>query len=528
MTKKGIFRSLASRILLLAACLLVLPLFLHTLLLYWKEYSLAIEDAQEMLEMVGEGERAFLEERITIDWEVLQTVGLSPERFSLPFAMKEVAKPPQKKGLFVAGSPTASELWIGRELPHGRALVIPFSYEDLLQMFSHLEKAPFLVDFALRETKGPLLVGKVQPEDALEVVYPLLDTNIELVFSASKEEVVALYRKEMFGNLFSLLFFVSVVGGCLVVFLTRKIEKPFLHLVDVMARIGEGSMQARYSPDKMGFEIDEVGKRLNEMLDRFFCVQETLHQEKIERGRLAEELRIGREIQRKLLPKTLLATERVEMGAAYVAAGEVSGDFYDCWELQDGSTCFYVADTVGKGIGACLYALGLRSALRMASLQTTKLEEIVSQANQHVWRDMHQDSMFFTTWIGILDPKESTLTYCSQGHPPALLLRNHKILPLTTEGIALGVVEIDTLFCQKERLQPGDRLLLYTDGVLECRSPEGEWYGMERLYQFLHQSAALPIPSVLSSLEQDLERFATAHVPLHDDWTALILGVGPF
>ncbi len=358
-----------------------------------------------------------------------------------------------------------------------------------------------------------------QNPDILQVDEPLQGKFLEV--SVPKDEILALHQSEYYYRFATLVLFVGVLGGGCVYLLTRRVSRPLKQLCHTMERVSEGAIHVRYKPDWMGFEINALGKQFNQTLDSMQFHAAQAEQQKIQREKLAEELKIGREIQKSLFPNNVESFKGLQIASRFLPAKELNGDFSDLFHLEDGSIVMVICDTAGKGIPACLFSLGLRSMIRSLASTTSDLSEIVVQANNLFWLDARQSGMFATLWIGIFDPKKKILTYCSQGHPPALLLHKGEVKELWTGGISLGAQKLETVPTKQIELHAEDLLLLYTDGVVEAHDPNNNLYGKDNLSQFFISSQK-NIPEKISDLLiDDVNRFCNGALQ-HDDLTFIL------
>src|SRR5690606_2330990 len=230
----------------------------------------------------------------------------------------------------------------------------------------------------------------------------------------------------------------------------------------------------------------------------------------------------GHEIQESLLPKNIPGLAGLEIATRYIAAKEVNGDFYELFKLSNGDLLIAVCDIAGKGISACLFALGLRSILRALASVETDLTELVRKANDLYSIDAYEASMFATLWIGIYNPKNQVLTYCSQGHLPALVLRGAQIKELWTAGIAMGAQKVDVIPVQTFQLEKGDLLVLYTDGIIEAHNPERELFKKTRLYELLVNQQKKSVEQIADRVIEEVQIFSGG-ASQHDDMTLLLV-----
>jgi sigma-B regulation protein RsbU (phosphoserine phosphatase) len=238
------------------------------------------------------------------------------------------------------------------------------------------------------------------------------------------------------------------------------------------------------------------------------------------REKLAEELRIGHDIQASLLPSHVPGLAGIDIATGILPAREVNGDFYDLFRLESGKLLIVVCDMAGKGISACLYSVGLRSMIRSFARLSEDVAEIVRQTNDLFWLDAHESSMFATLWLGIYDPIKHLLVYCSQGHPPALLRRGTHLQQLWTDGIALGAQKVEVIPTKEITLHKDDLLIFYTDGVIEAHDPYKQLYGKKRLEEFLLRKKRETAQQIVDQLIEEVHVFSQG-APQHDDITLI-------
>ncbi len=200
---------------------------------------------------------------------------------------------------------------------------------------------------------------------------------------------------------------------------------------------------------------------------------------------LERELEIGRQIQTGFLPKEIISPTGWEISAFFRAAKEVSGDFYDVFPLANGCQAFIVGDVTDKGVGAALYMALYRTLLR-AYLSTKEfvgkdtkngLSEAASFVNNYICK-VHHSVMYLTAFMAILDPSSGILTFVSAGHDfPLVARKNRDIEELKPTGPAIGIFEDRVFGLGEIRLEAGDALLAYTDGLLDLRNSAGSSFG---------------------------------------------------
>jgi serine phosphatase RsbU (regulator of sigma subunit) len=500
-TKKTHFKgSLARRAFLISLALLILPLLIHSFLLYAREIRLEEALIRTDLKALGAQTAQKITAQIHTDWELL-----AGDAGALP--RKTIDLPPSAPARFAQIDPSKDILLVGIAISDTHALVTEHSLSSLLALPA---EPSFPIDLSLQ----PL------PQDQWQEAFPLPDTNLTLTAGTSKQRIYDLKTSHLLFRIGSFLLIVVVIGGGAVYFLLWKTYRPLNALRLTMERVSDGAIHSRYTPHLWGFELNAIGNYFNETLDAVLRHQAATETEKIAREKLARELQLGHQIQASLLPRALPSLHTLDIGTGCLPAKEVGGDFYDIFPLPSGKCLILVADLAGKGISACLFSLGLRSSLRALATTTDDLSHIVSKANDLFLLDAKETGEFATLWIGLLDAR--TLHYISLGHPPTLLKRSGQVVELSTHHPALGLMPLDALQPAHRALEEGDELLLYSDGVTEAHNPTQELYGLQRLKTAFLNTQGLTAQNSADKLLQDVERFS-AGASQHDDLTLLLI-----
>ena len=215
----------------------------------------------------------------------------------------------------------------------------------------------------------------------------------------------------------------------------------------------------------------------------------------------------------------------VNLRASMNTAKEVGGDFYDYFPIDDDRICFLIADVSGKGTPAALFMMTSKTMIKDYALTQDSTSAIFTAVNARLCEN-NEAGMFATAWIGILDTRTLPLLYTHAGHNYPMLLRKGQPCEdlRKVHGLFLGGMEF-TRYRQGElQLEPGDRLLLYTDGVVEAHDPKNELYGEDRLKSVLESTRELPGEQVLARVFEDVSVYATG-VPQFDDITMVVLTI---
>ncbi len=504
--------TLALRVILVSLALLVIPLFLHSLFLYREEYKSTLEDVKENLNLAAKADVALLEERLALQWQMLD---MNPD-LGVP-----INTPVGSADHFVYFR--RGYFYVGKKITLSDSKAFKTSANEVMQELTSFEKGSYPFSLAILDAQGNVLVGSKISSPLFEEL-PIKNADFSLYLSIPIETIEKLHKEWYLFHFLSLLFFVGLIGGFLVWLVTRRISRPLKELCKSMQKVGDGAFHVRYTPDRMGFEINALGKQFNTTLDQLFEKTKEAQKEKMGRERLAEELKIGREIQHSLFPKELPEFQGLDIAAGFLPARQVGGDFYDLFPLDDGRLMIAIADTAGKGISACLFSLGLRAMLRTLAAKGENITDIILNANDLFFKDAYQKGMFITLWLGIYDPKTNGIEFCSQGHPAAYLLKEGSLEKLWTPGIAMGASKLDTVETKKEKLEKGDILILYTDGIIEAHDMDENIFGVKKLEEFLLLSPKTSMHKFVDRTIKEVENFCQ-NAPQHDDITILFINL---
>ncbi len=250
---------------------------------------------------------------------------------------------------------------------------------------------------------------------------------------------------------------------------------------------------------------------------------ERLTLEMVDNERMKREMQLANEIQRTFLPEHLPAIPGWEVDVHWHPARQVSGDFYDAFQLPDGRFGFVVADVSDKGIPAALYMTVTRTLVHASAMDGESPAQTLAQVNKLLLENS-QEGLFTTVFYILLDAQKGELTYCNAGHnrPAWLQSASKKVTWLDKGGTALGSFENIELCDTTIPLGHGDGLLLFTDGVSEARGARDRLYGLNRLKSYLTANIHLPVKEMLDGLDADLESFRQAQ-PQSDDITLMAL-----
>ncbi|HZT98462.1 MAG TPA: SpoIIE family protein phosphatase [Ktedonobacteraceae bacterium] len=239
-----------------------------------------------------------------------------------------------------------------------------------------------------------------------------------------------------------------------------------------------------------------------------------------ERERIEQELRVARLIQQTLLPKELPALPGWQLNAHYQPAREVGGDFYDFLTFEDGRLGIVIGDVTGKGVPAALVMATTRSILRSVAQGSVTPGKVLEQANDLLYPDI-PPKMFVTCLYAILDPHSGRLWYANAGHDLPYRRHGDTVSELRATGMPLGLMPGMSYEEKEVTLLPGERVLFYSDGLVEAHNPEREMLGFPRLMSLLKEH--LDDTSLSDFLLDQLKAFTGADWEQEDDVTLVTL-----
>jgi len=245
--------------------------------------------------------------------------------------------------------------------------------------------------------------------------------------------------------------------------------------------------------------------------------------EALERQRIEQELRVARLIQQFLLPKSVPAVDGWEVTAHYQPARAVGGDFYDFIPFPDGRIAFVIGDVTDKGVPAALVMATTRTLLRSAAERLVSPGAVLEQTNNQLVENI-PPKMFVTCLYALLDPATGHLVYANAGHDVPYRRTRAGVVELRARGMPLGLLPNMHYEQHEVTLEPGDCVLLYSDGLVEAHSPTREMFGFPRLQAMMGEPAdGNLVPFLLGRLHA----FTGPQWEQEDDVTIVLLGSRP-
>ncbi|HTX74193.1 MAG TPA: SpoIIE family protein phosphatase [Rectinemataceae bacterium] len=232
------------------------------------------------------------------------------------------------------------------------------------------------------------------------------------------------------------------------------------------------------------------------------------------------ESRMALRMQRRIVPRPeeLPARAEINFGALYEPCDNTGGDLYDAVRAGKNGYTLLAADVSGRGVTAALIAALVKSFFRARASWGVEITEVLESVNEELSGVLGDSEHFVTAFFASLDLESGALSFASAGHPPALLVRRRTgiVEELGTAGPALGVLLAAKFTRGDTRLEEGDRIILYTDGVTGTRNLRGESYGRERLVETLRECSAVGVGEIPATILSRLDEFCGG-LPRADD-----------
>jgi sigma-B regulation protein RsbU (phosphoserine phosphatase) len=225
-------------------------------------------------------------------------------------------------------------------------------------------------------------------------------------------------------------------------------------------------------------DVTEKNRQLQKAFDELKAAQEQL----IEKERLERELKVAADIQMSILPDVLPVHEKFDFGGRILPARQVGGDFYDVFPLGDNKFGILIGDVADKGVPSAIFMARAHALIIAEADSVSSPGTVLRKANKHITR-LEKSTQFVTALYGVLDTETGEFSYARAGHEPPLILHAHGDVHRLPHkpGMALGLWENIALDEYSLFLPQGSLLVMFTDGMTDCRNPKGEPFGLERI-----------------------------------------------
>jgi serine phosphatase RsbU (regulator of sigma subunit) len=252
-----------------------------------------------------------------------------------------------------------------------------------------------------------------------------------------------------------------------------------------------------------------------------------LFQENLEKQRMEEELNIARDLQMSMLPATCPQVPGFGIAATSIPAREVGGDFFDFIEMGEDKLGFVVGDVTGKSVSGALVMSASRSIFRMLSEEKLTVGDIMIRANKRIKKDI-KSGMFVALLYAVLDGRNKILSLCSAGQTQPIYFSSRtgevRLQETLGDKFPLGILEESDYQETQLKLEPGDRVVFYTDGIVEAMNEKQEIFGFDRLLEVVQSSQSMTAEALLKEVLSRVAEFV-GEAPQHDDLTVIVVSV---
>ncbi len=407
-------------------------------------------------------------------------------------------------------------------------------------IMAHNESKYLYKPFSYTEDGGKVLVQNEYPQKVRVVKFgkklnSKYDITQPIIFNSEKlgdvhliltpadfEQVMASKRLNIVGVSLGMLVLILTALG--IYMLLNLIIKPLETLREGVLAIGEGRLSHRIEIDGTD-EFSQIANAFNDMAVKFKGAQEAM----VEQEKMQKEIQVAKDIQQTLLPKNIPDTEGFDIASLYRSAKDVGGDYFDINKVGPHLIGVIVADVSGKGVPGSLVMTIIRTAVRLVSFRNRSSKAVLCKVNNFVKEDMKK-GMFVTAFYSILDSVSRKIIFSSAGHNPMILYRakEDKVYYIKPKGFPLGInLPDDDLFRkimgeEKIKLEKGDLMLIYTDGITEAMNMKREQWGEQKFIDIIKKYAHLTPKEFIDNLDKEIKNF-TGGFPQSDDITIVVI-----
>jgi sigma-B regulation protein RsbU (phosphoserine phosphatase) len=305
-----------------------------------------------------------------------------------------------------------------------------------------------------------------------------------------------------------------ISGLCLTMLVSRNLTLPFSEIIETLRGVKNGHYNKKVQVTTND-EIGYTGDAINEMTEGLK-----------ERERLQQSLDIAMEVQQNLLPSRDPEIEGLDIAGTSIYCEETGGDYYDY--LMTGETgqkkiCVVVGDVADHGIPSALLMTTARAFLRQRTSRSGELDQVVSDVNRQLTRDVEDSGRFMTLFICEIDRNRNIIHWVNAGHDPAMIYdcKNDTFEELAGNALPLGVSETAAYQKFDKKITPGQIIMLGTDGIWEAQNPQGEMFGKQRFKNIIRENAGRRAREIVQTVIKQVDNFRIS-LEKADDVTLVI------
>jgi sigma-B regulation protein RsbU (phosphoserine phosphatase) len=311
----------------------------------------------------------------------------------------------------------------------------------------------------------------------------------------------------------------------------NEMRNPALKCIMVSAYGDMGNIRQAMNNGAFDFatkpiDLDDLSVTIEKAIEQIKYIRQ-MQQEHTQLESIKGDLAVAREIQQAILPRIFPPfpenKEQLDIAASMNAAKDVGGDFYDFFRIDEDRIGIVIADVSGKGIPAAIFMAVSRTLIRATGIRGGKPSECLTYSNQLLAKES-VDCMFVTVFYGIYTISTGEITYCNAGHNPPYILKPNgtvEALPMPQDFL-LGAIDGVEYHDQQMKLEPGETLVMFTDGVNEAINSSNEEFGNARLDNIIRGLSNASSQQIIESVKDGIKEFVDG-AEQSDDITMLVL-----
>ena len=318
-----------------------------------------------------------------------------------------------------------------------------------------------------------------------------------------------------------------LLAACAAVFAARRMVRPIEEMTrSIVLGSQTGQMFEMKDCYRTNDEIEVLAASFEDLSKKTKKYIEDITQITREKERVSTELHMAELIQQSMLPHTFPPfpdRHEFDIYASMDPAREVGGDFYDFFFIDEDHLCMVIADVSGKGVPAALFMMISKTILQSCAMLGRSVSEILNKTNEALCSN-NQVEMFVTVWLGVLEISTGKLTAANAGHEYPAIRRADGSFELLRDkhGLVIGAMDGLRYDEYELRLQPGDKLFVYTDGVPEATDAENRMFGTERMLEALNEQGGAKPEQLLENVRRAVDGFVK-DAEQFDDLTMMCL-----
>ena len=367
---------------------------------------------------------------------------------------------------------------------------------------------------------------------SISVWAPVFDKNGEVAAMIEADYEISSLGKAINNYVYKMLLFLILALAGITVIMIKVMDitviNPVIKLTKYVQSYKAGTMKMSGCSFKENNEIKWLADSFDEMIEKIGLYVSDIERVTAEKERISAELNIATQIQADMLPcifPPFPERTEIDLYASMTPAKEVGGDFYDFFLVDDNHLALVIADVSGKGVPAALFMVITKTLIKNQLLLGSSPKETLEVVNKQLCEN-NEAEMFVTVWLGVYEISAGILTAVNAGHEYPILKRSLGVFEVVKDkhGLVLAAMEDARYKEYTMKLEKGDRLFVYTDGVVEATNGQQELFGVDRMITVLNRISGETTEVMLRGLERELDSFA-GDEPQFDDITMLVLQI---